>query len=379
MSSVTTGAQQALDLIGKIFIDPGDLIAVEAPAYVGALTAFGTYEPRYLPIELDDDGMLVEQLEQALRARRAAEVRLHRARTSAIPSGVTMSYARREHLVALCREASIPIIEDNPYGLLRFEGEASPVSANPRPGQRHLPRHGVQDLLAGCAGRVGAGRAVGRATADPGEGGRRSLRFESEHASDGALVLRREPLADNAGQPRRYVSVAPRRHAGGARGALPGGVDLDTPARRVLRLGHPAGMARREGARLPRRSSGASPTCRAPRSIRMAGARTSCGSRSATRPKTASARASLASARSSMRKRSSTGACRDERTTDRGDRGRANARARRIASRWASCDDGTQRPRSRRVAPRPRRRETGRGAPCASAGSVLARLARQGR
>ena len=77
---VTTGAQQALDLIGKIFIDPGDLIAVEAPAYVGALTAFGTYEPRYLPIELDDDGMLVEQLEQALVARRAAEVRLHRAR-----------------------------------------------------------------------------------------------------------------------------------------------------------------------------------------------------------------------------------------------------------------------------------------------------------
>ena len=122
---VTTGAQQALDLIGKIFIDPGDLIAVEAPAYVGALTAFGAYEPRYLPIEIDDDGMVVEDLERAL---------LHGARPKFVytvpdfgnPSGVTMSYARRQQLTTLCREASIPIIEDNPYGLLRFEGEAVP-------------------------------------------------------------------------------------------------------------------------------------------------------------------------------------------------------------------------------------------------------------
>jgi DNA-binding transcriptional MocR family regulator len=122
---VTTGAQQALDLIGKIFIDPGDLIAVEAPAYVGALTAFGAYEPRYLPIELDDDGMLVEQLEQALlRGERPKFV--YTVPDFGNPSGVTMSYPRREQLVALCREASIPIIEDNPYGLLRFEGEAVP-------------------------------------------------------------------------------------------------------------------------------------------------------------------------------------------------------------------------------------------------------------
>jgi 2-aminoadipate transaminase len=122
---VTTGAQQALDLIGKIFIDPGDLIAVEAPAYVGALTAFGAYEPRYLPIELDDDGMIVEQLEQALvRGERPKFV--YTVPNFGNPAGVTMSYARRRQLVTLCREASIPIIEDNPYGLLRFEGEQVP-------------------------------------------------------------------------------------------------------------------------------------------------------------------------------------------------------------------------------------------------------------
>ena len=74
---VTTGAQQALDLVGKLFIDPGDVVAVEAPAYVGALTAFGAYQPRFLPIEIDDDGMLVEAARAGPRARRAAEVRVH--------------------------------------------------------------------------------------------------------------------------------------------------------------------------------------------------------------------------------------------------------------------------------------------------------------
>ena len=99
---------------------------VEAPAYVGALSAFSAYQPRYLQMELDDDGMVVEQLEQALVKRRAAEVRLHRARTSATPPGDHVMLARREQLVALCREAGIPILEDNPYGMLRFEGEALP-------------------------------------------------------------------------------------------------------------------------------------------------------------------------------------------------------------------------------------------------------------
>jgi 2-aminoadipate transaminase len=122
---VTAGAQQALDLVGKLFIDPGDVIAVEAPAYVGALTAFGAYQPRFLPIEIDDDGMLVEQLEQALlRGERPTFV--YTVPNFGNPAGVTMSADRRRQLVALCREASIPIVEDNPYGLLRFEGEPEP-------------------------------------------------------------------------------------------------------------------------------------------------------------------------------------------------------------------------------------------------------------
>ena len=122
---VTTGAQQALDLVGKIFIDPGDTIAVEAPAYVGALTAFSAYEPRYLPIDVDDEGMIVDDLEQALlRGERPTFV--YTVPNFGNPAGVTLSYPRRRQLISLCREAGIPIVEDNPYGLLRFEGEALP-------------------------------------------------------------------------------------------------------------------------------------------------------------------------------------------------------------------------------------------------------------
>ena len=130
---ITTGAQQALDLLGKIFIDPGDMIAVEAPAYVGALTAFAAYQPRFLTIELDDEGMIVEQLERAIvRGERPTFV--YTVPNFGNPAGVTMSGRRRDQLVALCRETGIPIIEDNPYGLLRFEGEPLPClrSLDPR-------------------------------------------------------------------------------------------------------------------------------------------------------------------------------------------------------------------------------------------------------
>ncbi|MEO8477488.1 MAG: PLP-dependent aminotransferase family protein [Actinomycetota bacterium] len=123
---ITTGAQQALDLVGKIFIDPGDVIAVEAPAYVGALTAFGAYEPRYLQIELDEEGMIVDQLEEAfVRGERPKFV--YTCPNFGNPSGVTLSYSRRQRLASLCREAGVPIVEDNPYGMLRFEGDALPA------------------------------------------------------------------------------------------------------------------------------------------------------------------------------------------------------------------------------------------------------------
>jgi DNA-binding transcriptional MocR family regulator len=123
---VTTGAQQGLDLIGKVLIDPGDAIVVEAPAYVGALSAFSVYEPRFVQVDLDDDGMIVEQLEEALiRGERPKFV--YTVPNFHNPAGVSMSPSRRERLVTLCREAGVPIVEDNPYGLLRFAGDPLPT------------------------------------------------------------------------------------------------------------------------------------------------------------------------------------------------------------------------------------------------------------
>jgi 2-aminoadipate transaminase len=122
---VTTGAQQALDLVGKIFIDPGDPIVVEAPAYVGALSAFSAYQPRFLTIEIDDEGMIVDRLEEALvRGERPKFV--YTVPNFGNPAGVTMSLERRFRLVGLCLEAGVPIVEDNPYGMLRFEGDPLP-------------------------------------------------------------------------------------------------------------------------------------------------------------------------------------------------------------------------------------------------------------
>jgi DNA-binding transcriptional MocR family regulator len=156
---VTTGAQQALDLVGKILIDPGDTIVVEAPAYVGALSAFSAYEPRYLQIDLDDDGMVVHQLEEALlRGERPKFV--YTVPNFHNPAGVTMSRSRREELVALCREARVPIVEDNPYGMLRFEGE-------PDPTLRSLDPHNV--IYLGTVSKVfSPGVRVGWAVAEPG-------------------------------------------------------------------------------------------------------------------------------------------------------------------------------------------------------------------
>jgi DNA-binding transcriptional MocR family regulator len=156
---VTTGAQQALDLVGKVLIDPGDEIAVEAPAYVGALSAFGAYEPRYVQVDLDDEGMVVDQLEEAL-VRGSRPKFVYTVPNFHNPAGVTMSGRRRQQLVALCREARIPIVEDNPYGLLRFEGA-------PEPTLRSMDPHNV--IYLGTVSKVfSPGVRVGWALAEPG-------------------------------------------------------------------------------------------------------------------------------------------------------------------------------------------------------------------
>ncbi|MGZ4108164.1 MAG: aminotransferase-like domain-containing protein [Actinomycetota bacterium] len=156
---VTTGAQQALDLVGKVLIDPGDRIVVEAPSYVGALSAFSAYEPAFVHVDLDDDGLVVEQLEEALLAGPRPKF-VYTVPNFHNPAGVTMSYERRRRLVTLCREAHVPIVEDNPYGMLRFEGERLPTL-------RSLDPQNV--IYLGTVSKVfSPGVRVGWAVAEPG-------------------------------------------------------------------------------------------------------------------------------------------------------------------------------------------------------------------
>ncbi len=120
---ITSGSQQALDLLGKILINHGDRILVEAPTYLGALQAWNAYGAEYVPVESDQDGMRTDALEQALRTGPKFIYVLPNFQN---PTGVTMSLERRLKLVELADRYGVPIIEDDPYGQLRFEGEHLP-------------------------------------------------------------------------------------------------------------------------------------------------------------------------------------------------------------------------------------------------------------
>ncbi|HEX6739996.1 MAG TPA: PLP-dependent aminotransferase family protein, partial [Vicinamibacteria bacterium] len=120
---ITSGSQQALDLVGKLLINPGDHVATEQPTYLGALQAFRAYQAQYLPVSVDGDGMDVTRLEQALRG---GPKFLYALPNFQNPSGVTLSLARRQRVVELAAHYGVPIVEDDPYGQLRYEGEHLP-------------------------------------------------------------------------------------------------------------------------------------------------------------------------------------------------------------------------------------------------------------
>lgn len=120
-----SGSQQGLDLAGKLFLDPGDLVVCESPTYTAALSAFRAYECGFLPIDTDDDGMIIEDLERKLAANPRAKV-IYVIPTFQNPTGRTWSLERRKGLLKVAEKYSLPILEDNPYGDLRYEGEPIP-------------------------------------------------------------------------------------------------------------------------------------------------------------------------------------------------------------------------------------------------------------
>lgn len=123
---VTTGSQQALDLVTRIFIDPGDVVLAEAPSYVGALGVFASYQAEVAHVASDNDGLVPHALEERIRELLASGKRikfLYTVPNFHNPAGTTLSPQRRPLILEICQRHGILVLEDNPYGLLGFDGE----------------------------------------------------------------------------------------------------------------------------------------------------------------------------------------------------------------------------------------------------------------
>jgi 2-aminoadipate transaminase len=120
---ITNGSQQALDLIGKVFIDAGDKVICEAPTYLGAIQAWKVYGAEFISVETDEHGMIPESLEEKIKQKAKLIYLLPNFQN---PMGCTLSEERRHRIIQIAHEHQVPIIEDDPYGQLRFEGEHIP-------------------------------------------------------------------------------------------------------------------------------------------------------------------------------------------------------------------------------------------------------------
>lgn len=122
---IANGSQQVIDFVARILLDPGDWVAVENPTYLAALQVFKGYQARFLPIPMDQDGMMVDRLEETLKTIRPKFIYVNP--TFQNPTGISLSLERRRKLAELAIRYEIPLIEDNPYGELRYEGEDLPA------------------------------------------------------------------------------------------------------------------------------------------------------------------------------------------------------------------------------------------------------------
>ena len=120
---VTVGSQQALDLITRIFVDPGDVVLAEGPCYVGALGTFASYEADVVHVPMDDDGLIPDALAAVLARLGRRPKFLYTCPSFHNPAGVSLSGPRRAEILGICQRAGLPVVEDNPYGLLGFDGE----------------------------------------------------------------------------------------------------------------------------------------------------------------------------------------------------------------------------------------------------------------
>ena len=122
---ITNGSQQGLDFAGKAFLDEGDIVLCESPSYLGAINAFKSYRPRFIEVPTDKNGMIMEELENILSTTENIKM-IYVIPDFQNPTGRTWSLERRKKFMEIINKYEIPVVEDNPYGELRFEGESLP-------------------------------------------------------------------------------------------------------------------------------------------------------------------------------------------------------------------------------------------------------------
>ena len=218
---VTTGGQQAIDLVCKTLVDPGDVVIAEAPTYPGAVPVFCSYEAETIQVEMDSDGMSIEVLEAcSTRSRRRGGGRSSSTRVPTFqnPAGQTLSAERRRRLVEIARERELLVVEDNPYGLLRYEGE-------PLPSRSTSWTAATTSLYLGTFSKIlSPGIRLGWLCAPPPVMAKVVLGKQASDLCTSTLsqyfvarVLRRGPVARVRGRALRRLPRAPRRDARVAR------------------------------------------------------------------------------------------------------------------------------------------------------------------
>ncbi|MEV6619827.1 PLP-dependent aminotransferase family protein [Amycolatopsis sp. NPDC051106] len=127
---VTVGSQMGLDMVTRLFCDPGDVVIAEGPSYVGALGSFAAYQAQVVHVAMDEHGLVPELLREALAQTEKAGRRvkfLYTIPNFHNPAGVTLAVERREEILEICRDHNVLVVEDNPYGLLGFDGQTYPA------------------------------------------------------------------------------------------------------------------------------------------------------------------------------------------------------------------------------------------------------------
>ena len=122
---VTNGSQQGLDFAGKVFLDEGDVVLCESPSYLGAINAFKAYSPKFIEVPTDKNGMIMEELEEILKSTENVKM-IYVIPDFQNPTGRTWPLERRQKFMEIVNKYEVPVIEDNPYGELRFDGESLP-------------------------------------------------------------------------------------------------------------------------------------------------------------------------------------------------------------------------------------------------------------